>query len=97
MPVEGHWERLNVPLRRSDRRLLIVMGCLTTIALIGAVVYALTKPAHSDAGCVVFTVPASVGGATVRYCGASGKAFCGTKSGQTVAASECRRLGYLPG
>jgi hypothetical protein len=97
MPVEGQWERVNGPLRSNDRTVLVVMACLTAVVLIGAVIYALTKPRHSDAGCVVFTVPASVGGATVRDCGAKGKAFCATKDGQTEAAAECRRLGYPSG
>jgi hypothetical protein len=97
MPVEGQWDRVNHPLRSTDRRVLAVMAWVTAIAVIGGVIFALTRPAHSDAGCVVFTVPASVGGATVRYCGGNAKTFCATKDGLAEVAAECRRLGYLSG
>jgi hypothetical protein len=96
MPVEGQWDRVNHPLRSTDRRALIVMACVTTVVVIAGVIFALTRPSHSDAGCVVFNVPASVGGATVRYCGGKAKTFCATKDGAAEAAAECRRLGYLP-
>ncbi len=97
MPAEGQWDRVNVPLRSHDRRVLAVMACVAVVAIVGGVIFALTRPAHSDAGCVVFTVPASVGGATVRYCGGKAKTFCASKDGRTEAAAQCRRLGYLPG
>jgi hypothetical protein len=97
MPVEGQWDRVNVPLRSHDRRVLAVMAALTAIAVIGGIVFALMKPAKSNAGCVSFTVPASVGGATIRYCGGKAKTFCATKGVPAAAAAECRRLGYLPG
>src|SRR5471030_1698082 len=97
MPVEGQWDRVNVPLRTHDRRVLAVMAGLTAIVVIGAVIFAVTRPAHSNAGCVVFTIPASVGGATIRYCGGRAKTFCATKGVPAAAAAECRRLGYLPG
>jgi hypothetical protein len=95
MPNEGHWDRVNAPLRSNDRRVLAVMACVTVVAVIAAVVFALTRPSQSDAGCVVITVPASVGGATIRYCGEKAKTFCGTKDGRTEATARCRRLGYL--
>lgn len=94
MPLEGQWDRVNVPLRAHDRRVLAVMAGLTAIVVIGGIIFALARPAHSNAGCVVFTIPASVGGATLRYCGGKAKTFCATKDGQAEAAAECRRLGY---
>lgn len=95
MPVEGQWDRVNHPLRTTDRRALMIMACVTVVAVIATVVFVVTKPAHSDAGCVVFNVPASVGGATVRYCGDRAKSFCATKTVQPAAAVvACRRLGY---
>jgi hypothetical protein len=96
MPVEGQWDRINHPLRSTDRRALGIMTAVTVVAVIVAVVFVVTKPAHSDAGCVVFNVPASVGGATVRYCGDRAKAFCATKNVEPAAAIvACRRQGYL--
>jgi hypothetical protein len=96
MPVEGQWDRINHPLRSTDRRALGIMAVVTLIAVIVAVVFVVTKPAHSDAGCVIFNVPASVGGATVRYCGDRAKTFCATKDvGPAAAVAACRRDGYL--
>ena len=95
MPVEGQWDRVNTQLRPVDRRVLWIMAVVAVVAVVGGIVFALAKPAHSDAGCVVFTVPASVGGATVRYCGDRAKAFCATKGGKTLGVTaQCRRLGY---
>ena len=95
MPVEGQWDRVNHPLRQTDRRALAVMACVTVVAIVAGLIFALTRPAHSDAGCVVYTVPASVGGAVVRYCGEKAKVFCATKDARTTPiAADCRRLGY---
>jgi hypothetical protein len=96
MPVEGQWDRVNYPLRSTDRRALVIMGVASVIAVIVTVIVVALKPSHSDAGCVVFNVPASVGGATVRYCGGRAKTFCATRNIQPAAVVACRRLGYLP-
>ena len=95
MPVEGQADRVRTPLAARDRRLLLILGVATALAVAAGVVYALTRPARSDAGCVEVTIPASVGGSTIRSCGAAAVRFCHT-SGPTDdrIAAACRRAGY---
>ena len=51
--------------------------------------------ARSDAGCIVVDVPSTMGGATVRSCGAAAHDFCRTqgKLDRTVAAA-CVTQGF---
>lgn len=94
MPVEGQARR---PLSRRDKGFLAAIGCLGALAIGGAVfAFADHKPGPSNAGCVVVTVPSTMGGASVRYCGAAARRFC-ARQGQLSAAiaAECRKQGFL--
>src|SRR5579871_2649446 len=67
MPVEGHWERANTPLRRRDRQVIRVALVIGVLAVVGlGIAYALRPAARSNAGCVVASVPSTMGGATLR-------------------------------
>ena len=90
MPVEGHWERANTPLRTRDRRVLVVVAVVAVLVVIGlGIAYALRPAAQSNAGCVVVDVPSTMGGATVRSCGAAAHDFCRTQGrlDRTVATA----------
>ena len=85
MPVEGHWERANTPLRARDRRVLVVVAVVAVLVAIGlGVAYALRPAAQSNAGCVVVDVPSTMGGATLRNCGAAAHEFCRTQGRATA-------------
>lgn len=96
MPVEGHWERANTPLRARDRRVLVVAAVVTVIALAAlGVAYALRPAARSDAGCVVANVPSTMGGATVRSCGPQAHQLCRTQGKIDRAIAEaCISQGF---
>jgi hypothetical protein len=96
MPVEGHWERANTPLRSRDRRVLVVVAVVSVLVAIGlGVAYALRPAAQSNAGCVVVDVPSTMGGATVRNCGAAAHEFCRTQGKRDRAvASACTTQGF---
>ena len=96
MPVEGHWERANTPLRARDRRVLVVVAVVTVLTLAGlGIAYALGPAARSNAGCVVVDVPSTMGGATVRNCGAAAHEFCRTQGRlDRSVATACTTQGF---
>jgi hypothetical protein len=96
MPLEGHAERLQTPLGSRDRRLI---GGLAVLAVLGAGVGAYASSgrpaAPAGGGCVVVTVPSTMGGARLRNCGLEGARFCRSESGASRdIALACRREGY---
>ena len=99
MPLEGQSQRLASSLRPRDRYFLAAMAGALVVG-IGAVVYAYSgsPAAPSNKGCVVVTVASSLGGTTLRNCGAAAKRFCleAGKSNTGIAAA-CRRQGFEPG
>ena len=72
MPLEGHWERVNTPVTRADRPLLVagaVFATLLTLAVLGAALIGSDRaPAK---GCTREVVAMTMGGATVEHCGRS--------------------------
>jgi hypothetical protein len=96
VPVEGHWERANTPLRERDRRVLMVVAVVAVLSLIGlGVAYALRPAAQSNAGCVVANVPSTMGGATVRSCGAQAHRLCRTQGRiDRLIAEACIAQGF---
>lgn len=98
MPVEAQWRRARTPLGKRDKRLLVGMGAGGAVAAtVFAVVFAGGSGSPST-GCVVVNVPSTMGGATLRQCGAAARVFCRDQGrlDRTIAAA-CRRQGYAIG
>lgn len=58
----------------------MLVAVVTGLVVIGlGIAYALRPAAQSNAGCVVVNVPSTMGGATVRNCGAAAHEFCRTQ------------------
>lgn len=95
MPVERQWERANAPLRPRDRRLLAGVGAVAVVALVACAVFLLTRPGSSSAsGCLEVKVPSTMGGASLKVCGADAHAFCRTQGRNSRIAAACRRQGF---
>jgi hypothetical protein len=96
MPVEGHWERMNVPLRPRDRLVLVVAGGLAVVVTVIAVVFALTRgAAHSGAGCVTVGFASTMGGASMHSCGPAAHRLCRTQGKiDTTVGDACRAQGF---
>jgi hypothetical protein len=80
MPLEGHFERVNTPLRKLTprERNVVIAGTLITVGVILALILATasdSRPAPA-AGCVSAVVAGRVGGEPVNGCGADAKAIC---------------------
>jgi hypothetical protein len=98
MPVEGQAERLSTPLRRTDRRFLAVLGAVTVLAVVGGIVWSMARGGDpSGARCFTATFAASVGGATVHYCGDQAAHYCLVNASAPEVAAACRRAGFEVG
>ncbi len=80
MPLEGHFQRVNTPLRRLTprERNVVVGGTLVTILAILALILATAGDSRPGpaAGCVSAVVAGRVGGEPVNGCGAKAKEIC---------------------
>jgi hypothetical protein len=98
MPVERQAERLSTPLRRTDRRFLIVLGIVAAIAVVGGLAWSMARGGDaSGARCFTATFAASVGGATVHYCGDAAAHYCHVNASAPEVAAACRRAGFEVG
>jgi hypothetical protein len=80
MPMQGHWERLQTPLRKTSRRegrLIAVVGGLVAVGLAVFLYVAIQGGSSApDQGCVEVTAAHSTGGATLRACGEKAERWC---------------------
>ena len=77
MPVERHAERLATPLSRRDKRFLLASGIVAAFAILAGVLYvAFHDGSRAGEKCFTATFAASLGGATVHYCGAAAAHYC---------------------
>src|SRR5262249_6981701 len=98
MPVERQAERLSTPLRRRDRRFLAVLGLAVTLAVVGGIVWSGARGGNpSGARCFTATFAASVGGATVHYCGDAATHYCLVNASAPAVAAACREAGFEVG
>jgi predicted metal-binding membrane protein len=102
MPMEGHWRRVNTPLRRltARERNVVIAGLAVTLVALLALVLATagdTQPGPAP-GCIRADVAGRVGGERIHPCGAEAKATCArsatfdTPRSRTIVAA-CREAG----
>jgi hypothetical protein len=100
MPMEGHWQRVNTPLRRlgkRERNVAVAAVAVTALALIALVLVTVgnTRPPLRR-GCISAIVPGIMGGVSVEACGARAKGLCATHAtledpGSRAIEESCRR------
>jgi hypothetical protein len=81
MPLEGHYRRVNSPLRglTSRERAVLVVGLLVTaVALVALVVLpgSTDRPLAPGRGCIEVGVAGRVGNEPVAGCGAEARRIC---------------------
>ncbi|HXV04443.1 MAG TPA: hypothetical protein VFP23_00880 [Solirubrobacterales bacterium] len=106
MPMEGHWRRLDTPLRRltARERNVLVAGVAVVVVAIVTLLLATgggSRPAPPP-GCIYVVVAGRVGGEPVHGCGAAARAICARsarfndpRAAKIVEA--CRRAGIRTG
>ena len=99
MPIEGHTQRLGASLSGRDRRFIAIITCVFVLGAAACVfAYASSPAAPSNEGCVVVTAASSLGGTTLRNCGAAAERFCRNEGKlNNDFALACRREGYVVG
>jgi predicted metal-binding membrane protein len=80
MPLEGHFQRVNTPLRRLTRRERNVVIAVVAITLASFIALLLATASDSRPGpapgCIRVIVAGRTGGEIVAGCGASAEAIC---------------------
>jgi len=107
MPMQGHWKRVNTPLRETTRReRLLVRGLLTVLAaaaIASIIVLITTSGGSSGSGaCVDVDVPSTMGGSAIHACGSEARTFCRgplahSSDLRARALAECRAAGFETG
>ncbi|MGB7587991.1 MAG: hypothetical protein WBM00_04715 [Solirubrobacterales bacterium] len=80
MPLEGHWERANTPLRRLTRRernvaVAVLAVTVAAIAVLLLVTAGDSRPGPAP-GCIRVQVAGKTGGEVIAACGAEARATC---------------------
>jgi hypothetical protein len=80
MPLQGHWERLQTPLRKTSRRegrLIAAVGGLLALGL-AVILYVAVQGGGSTSGpgCIEVIAATSTGGTTLEACGGKAERWC---------------------
>jgi hypothetical protein len=107
VPLQGHWDRVNTPLRETtgrERLLVRIVLAVVGIAVLAAIVVAIATGGGSNGGgtaegCVRVDIPSTMGGSTIHACGRRAAEFCSGPiahhpSLSGVALPRCREAGY---
>lgn len=102
MPLEGHWRRVNTPLRRltpRERNIAIAVVAVTIAGVLALILATVddSRPAPAP-GCISAVVAGFTGAEPLEACGARARQICETHAGRTDPRStaileSCRRAG----
>jgi hypothetical protein len=107
MPLEGHYRRVNTPVRvltLRERRVLL-WGATATAATILILILATVGGGHAalGQGCIRVGVPGRTGGEVVAGCGKEAKMLCsratrfeGVRAEMVVDACHARQIDFEP-
>jgi hypothetical protein len=99
--MEGHWARVNTPLRETtprERTIVRVATALLGLAIVAAIIVFVSNGSSSPstpAGCVRIEVGSTMGGGTTTYCGKTARNFCAGPAGHAEQGflAKCREAG----
>jgi hypothetical protein len=106
MPLEGHWKRVNTPLRRLTRRernVAIVSAVVTIVTVVALVLATVgdSRPGPKP-GCIYAIVPGVMGATPIEGCGAQARKICAEHASLSLrdpvsreVRTSCRRAGRL--
>jgi hypothetical protein len=111
MPLEGHWARVNTPLRETTpREKLLVRTMLAVLAVAAAATVIVAIVTSDDGtsgsplapGCIRVEVPSTMGGSASDLCGNTAREFCTSRAANTeplvhTAVPKCREAGFPTG
>src|SRR4029079_7873615 len=104
MPLEGHWQRVNTPLRRlsgRERNIAIAAVAVTLAACVAIILATVghTRP-EPGPGCIRALIPHVMGAETLDACGTRAERICQARAtdadpGARAVQEACRRAGLL--
>jgi hypothetical protein len=103
VPLEGHWQRVNTPLRdttgRERKIVAVAVGLLLVAAIAGVIVAIGSSNPSTPAGCIRVEVPSTMGGSASTLCGERAASFCRSPAANSpplnqTALPKCRGAGY---
>lgn len=104
MPLQGHWTRVNTPLRETtgrERRIVVIAASLFALAaIIGTIVAIGSSSPTTPSGCIRIEVPSTMGASASNICGNKAiSAFCHGAAANSpplnaTALPKCRNAGY---
>jgi hypothetical protein len=111
VPLQGHWARVNTPLRETtqrERTLVRIMAALVGIAVIATVIVAIvtrdngTSGKPLESGCIRVELPSTMGASASDLCGNTAKEFCRSPAANSEPLDvqvqpKCRAEGYQTG
>jgi hypothetical protein len=102
MPLEGHWKRVNTPLRTLGRRERNVVIGAVTVTLVAIVALVIATSGNSKPepgpGCIYAIIPGVMGAEPVDACGQQARFVCAkhgaeNRPGSEVIRDSCERAG----
>jgi len=101
MPLEGHWRRVNVPLGRRERLVVIVGVAVTVLAIVAAILATAGRSRPEPGpGCIRASIAGVMGGSELNLCGEHAKRYCaqhavGGDPNSAAIRASCRDAGLL--
>jgi hypothetical protein len=107
VPLEGHWQKVNTPLRETtsrERLLVRVVIAVLAVAAVGTVIVAIatsdngTSGRALEPGCIRVELPSTMGAVASDLCGRTAREFCRSPAAHTeplnhTALPKCRDAG----
>jgi hypothetical protein len=108
VPLQGHWDRVNTPLRETtprERVLVRVFWALLATAAVATVIVAIATSGNGTtgtplgAGCIRIEVPSTMGGSSSDLCESKAASFCQSPAANSpplnqTALPRCHDAGY---
>jgi hypothetical protein len=85
MPLEGHFDRVNTPLRQLTRRerVVVITGVAVTFAALAALILATSGDSQPPPapGCIRASVAGRTGAELIQACGTEARELCARSAG----------------
>ena len=103
MPLEGHWQKVNTPLRETTSREKLLVRVALAVGAIAAIVLVIVSIGSSSpgtpAGRVHVELPSTMGAVASDLCGKTAREFCQSSAAHTeplnhTALPKCRAAGF---
>jgi hypothetical protein len=92
MPMEGQWQRKNMPLRhmgRLERRFVVIITSVMVALTAGVIVLAITTGSEKvGPGCLRVIAAGATGAISLHTCGANAISFCRQQAARSDALAE---------